>query len=286
MTSETTIDPAERQYIIKKSDPAYGMLKSIAVGFDCIKPGTKVKCPKPFLNTLAVEMTISGQAVLHYENHEVESKKGTLMLMLPDLKFYDIVGNEPWRSCWFVLWGALADTFVADIDKNSCAIAISDMPGQIRFNMFEACRLILKQPQNWQWTWLQHLSCVLDYSRKSVQGQPKQTSSLVKKACDLMNENLASTLSIPKMAQLLNVSLSTLSHQFKKETGLSPGQVYKQKRIDKSKQLLANGLSVTETSIQMGFKNPYHFSKLFKNIESISPSQFKKQTEQLTLKHT
>ena len=96
-----TIAPAECQYVIKKADPAYGMLKSIAVGFDCVQPGTKVKCPKPFLNTLAIEMTISGKAVLHYKNHKVESKSGSLMLMLPELKFYELVGHKPWQVCWY-----------------------------------------------------------------------------------------------------------------------------------------------------------------------------------------
>ena len=56
-------------------------------------------------------------------------------------------------------------------------------------------------------------------------------------------------------------------------------------RIDKAKQLLANGLSVTETGLQIGFENPFHFSRLFKNIEGISPSQFKQQTAKLTHKH-
>ena len=100
MKTEMAITPAECKYIVKKTDPVYGMLKSIAVGFDCIEPGTKVKGPKPFLNTLAIEMTILGKATLCYRNHKVENKTGSLLLMLPKLKLYELVGQEQWRSCW------------------------------------------------------------------------------------------------------------------------------------------------------------------------------------------
>ena len=283
MKNEKQIEPAERQYVVKKTDPACGMLKSIAVGFDSVRPGTRVKCPEPFLNTLAIEMTISGKAVLHYGDHQAEQTPGTLMLMVPELKFYEIP-EEDWRSCWFVLWGPLAEAFVADIDKNSLALAIENNPGPIRFNMFEACRLILEQPDNWQWPWLKNLTTVLDYVQGRCMNREEQNSSLVKRACDLMAENLTSPIPLSKIAEILAVSLSAFSHQFRKEAGVSPGLTYRRMRIDKAKQFLANGLSVSETSEQMGFENPFHFSRLFKNTDGVSPSAFKKQTSQLTLK--
>ncbi|HDY64736.1 MAG TPA: AraC family transcriptional regulator [Phycisphaerae bacterium] len=283
MKAEMQIEPAERQYVVKKTDPAYGMLKSMAVGFDSVRPGTRVNCPKPFLNTLAVEMTISGRAALHYGDHQARHIPGTLMLMLPELKFYEIAEYN-WRSCWFVLWGPLAEAFVADIDKNSLALAIENTPGQIRFNMFEACRSILEQTGNWQWRWLKYLTTVLDYIQRRCVNRDEQDSSLGKRACDLMTENLTSPLPLPKIAEILNVSLSAFSHQFRKETGVSPGLTYRRMRIDKAKQFLVNGLSVSETSDQTGFENPFHFSRLFKKTEGISPSEFKKQTSQFTLK--
>ena len=147
MTTKMQIEPAERQYIVRKTDPAYGLLKSMAVGFDNPKSGTRINCPKPYLNTLAIEMTISGKATLHYENQQAHHTPGSLMLMAPELHFYELA-EDNWRSCWFVLWGPLANTFVADMDKNSLAIGIENVPGQIRFNMFEACRLNLEQPGN------------------------------------------------------------------------------------------------------------------------------------------
>jgi len=275
---------AQRKYIFKKAEPAYGMLKSVAVGFDCFKPGFKIKGPEPFLDTMAIELTISGNSFLHHKNQKVENKKDALTLLLPNLKFCEIVEKEPWQTCWFVLWGPLANKFKSMVNKSSCAVSLANVPSQIQFNMFEACRLILQQPVNWQWSWFQHLFCVLNYTQESLLYKVEQNLSLIERACSLMEKNLFSPLPIPIIAELLNVSLSAFSHQFKNETGFSPANFYRHQRIKKAKHFLENGISVTETSQQMGFENPYHFSRLYKKIEGTPPSQFQKQSTPFQLK--
>ena len=48
-------------------------------------------------------------------------------------------------------------------------------------------------------------------------------------------------------------------------------------RIEKAKELLLqNGCSVSETSEQLGFENPYYFSRVFKKQEGVSPREFVK----------
>ena len=285
MVTGAHIGSAECQYVIKKTDPAFGLLKSVAVGFDNPSAGTRVACPDPLLNTLAIEMTISGTAALYYDDRRVKHSPGSLMLMLPDLKFYEIAGEE-WRSCWFVLWGPLADTFCSDVDMRSLATAIKGLHGSMQLSMLEACRLILEQPVGWQWPWLNHLMAVLDYVRGRVAKGDEQEGSLVSRARHVMETTLTSPLPLPAIAECLHASLSTLAHQFRKETGVAPGLAYRQMRIDRAKQLLANGLNVRETSEQMGFENPYHFSRLFKRTEGMCPSEFRERTAQLALKRS
>ena len=280
-----TIEPANRQYVFRKADPAHGLLKSVTIGFDNPKPNVRVLCPKPFLSKLAIEMTLTGNANLFYEDRRVEHAPGSLMLMVPDLEFYEI-GEENWRSCCFVLWGALADTFCAEIDMRSLATALTNVPGEIRFNMFEACRLVLKQPAGWQWLWLGYLISVLSYVHRQCAASDYHEGSLIRRSLTLMEETLTSPLSLPQIADKLHVSLSTLAHQFRNETGVTPGLTYRRMRIDKAKQLLANGMNVTETSEQMGFENPFHFSRLFKQMEGIPPSIFQEAAVKITLKRS
>ena len=67
---------------------------------------------------------------------------------------------------------------------------------------------------------------------------------------------------------------------FKKHYGLTPRQYLIDKRIEKSKEQLKNGMSVTETCFAVGFESLGSFSTLFKTKTGKSPSEF--QNEQLS----
>ena len=120
---------------------------------------------------------------------------------------------------------------------------------------------------------LRHLTTVLtSYDKLSarVGGQ----LSLAAQAQALMARHLSAPLSLAELARRLNVSPSTLSHRFREQTGLSPGLAQRQTRIAAARQLLANGVSVAETSQQLGFANQFHFSRLFRQVEGLPPAEF------------
>ncbi|WP_029273659.1 AraC family transcriptional regulator [Flavobacterium sp. KJJ] len=72
---------------------------------------------------------------------------------------------------------------------------------------------------------------------------------------------------------------------FKKYYGVTPKQYLIDKRIEKSKQYLKNGMTVTETCFAVGFESPSSFSTLFKSKIGVSPIEFqKKQFSQSNLK--
>ena len=64
---------------------------------------------------------------------------------------------------------------------------------------------------------------------------------------------------------------------FKRYYGLTPRQYLMDKRIEKSKENLRNGLTVTETCFAVGFESLGSFSKLFKTKTGKSPSEYQKQ---------
>ena len=63
---------------------------------------------------------------------------------------------------------------------------------------------------------------------------------------------------------------------FKKYYGITPMQYLIDKRIEKSKEYLRNGMTVTETCFAVGFESPSSFSTLFKNKIGVAPFEFQK----------
>ncbi|MBQ8310261.1 MAG: helix-turn-helix transcriptional regulator [Clostridia bacterium] len=62
---------------------------------------------------------------------------------------------------------------------------------------------------------------------------------------------------------------------FKKTYGMSPKQYVIHLRLNRAKQLLAEGtMKINEIAIRCGFSNPYHFTRMFKEKNNETPSAF------------
>jgi AraC-like DNA-binding protein len=73
------------------------------------------------------------------------------------------------------------------------------------------------------------------------------------------------------------VSKFHLLRLFKKYYGQTPGQYLIDKRVEKSKEYLKNGMTVRDTCYAVGFESPCSFSSLFKNRTGQTPTGFQKE---------
>ena len=85
------------------------------------------------------------------------------------------------------------------------------------------------------------------------------------------------SLTNAKLAAECNISEVYFRKLFTKHFGISPKQFIIDMRIQKAKQLLAEGeLNVSAISENCGFSNPYHFCRLFKQHTGSTPSEYRK----------
>lgn len=92
-----------------------------------------------------------------------------------------------------------------------------------------------------------------------------------------IDNNFDTDLNLEVISRLRFISKFHLLRLFKKYYGLTPRQYLIDKRIEKSKEQLKNGLSVTETCFTVGFESLGSFSTLFKTKTGKSPSAFQKE---------
>jgi AraC family transcriptional regulator len=91
----------------------------------------------------------------------------------------------------------------------------------------------------------------------------------------MIDENLSSMNNLQSVASQLNIEVSGLCRTFKRYHGISPYQyILRQKMSAAAQELLHSGKLIKEVASNMGYSDPYHFSRLFKSIHGISPANF------------
>lgn len=110
------------------------------------------------------------------------------------------------------------------------------------------------------------------------QSRPTETTDIAVRTVSYIDENFYRDITLAELAENVNVSSQHLCRQFKKRMNMRPIEYLNKKRISVSKALLLEGgKSISDISREVGFSSPTYFGMVFKNQESISPSQFKEQ---------
>ncbi|MDC7126842.1 MAG: helix-turn-helix transcriptional regulator [Spirochaetales bacterium] len=82
-------------------------------------------------------------------------------------------------------------------------------------------------------------------------------------------------LSVDSIALHMGMSRRSLSLKCQKFLNNSPGRLFLEYRIKRAENLLVNGgLSVKEVSHELGFENPFNFTRAFRRITGKCPSDY------------
>ncbi len=102
-------------------------------------------------------------------------------------------------------------------------------------------------------------------------------SPAIKKAVSYIDANLDKAVSLRILSEYISLNESYLSTLFKNETGQTVISYINQKRILRAKELLmTTDMSVEEVATVCGFEDSNYFSRVFRRLESVSPSEYKK----------
>ncbi|MBQ8527487.1 MAG: AraC family transcriptional regulator [Lachnospiraceae bacterium] len=99
----------------------------------------------------------------------------------------------------------------------------------------------------------------------------------IDKATLYFNEHYSEEISIEEYAQNNHFSVSWFIRNFKHCTGSTPMQYILSKRIYNAEILLHDSTyNVTEIAEIVGYDNPLYFSRIFKKVKGLSPSEYRK----------
>ena len=91
-----------------------------------------------------------------------------------------------------------------------------------------------------------------------------------------LNLHMTETISLDTLSSLFFISRSTLTKQFKKETGKTVVEYLNMLRIEKAKLLLiTTQKTMEEVAYALGYNSPKYFFRLFKAITGMTPAGFR-----------
>lgn len=90
-----------------------------------------------------------------------------------------------------------------------------------------------------------------------------------------MSENLDRAPRVTALARLARLSPAYFSALFKQQTGSSPRDYLHLLRIHRACELLRTELSIKAISSRLGYRDPFHFSRQFKEFHGLSPSEYR-----------
>lgn len=105
----------------------------------------------------------------------------------------------------------------------------------------------------------------------------EEAKRIVDSAKSYMQESVESDISMPDVAEHLNIKYAAFRHIFKEYTGLTPAQYFINLRLHRAKEILrGTNASIKEISIILHFENPEYFASHFKKKTGMSPTEFRK----------
>ena len=119
------------------------------------------------------------------------------------------------------------------------------------------------------------LSRYSDYKPSFPQPSGGLSQKQLKQIVDYIHEYLDRNVSLPELANVVQLSSYHFTRLFKQSIGLAPHQYHIRCRIDRAKQLLLEKkLSLAEIAYAVGFASQGHLNYHFKRLVGVPPTAF------------
>jgi AraC family transcriptional regulator, transcriptional activator of pobA len=118
---------------------------------------------------------------------------------------------------------------------------------------------------------------IFDQQNQAPKEEPDTTpDTTIIKFKQLIEENFTREKNVSPYAEMLNINASCLNELTKRTTGITAGELIRNRVIDETKKLLySSSLSGKEIAYELGFDDPAYFSRFFKKYTGSTLKEFR-----------
>jgi AraC-like DNA-binding protein len=223
-------------------------------------------------NTVVVVYTESGQGVINVRNADSFHIRGNSVIFLDPLSIesYGCTGLA-WKLYWVEVF--IDQEVKEDIPFNRIInienkvhyqLQLEELKQQLNFNesYHNAYAAAIFTKVFYEW--------LINTNFKDKTPQQKA----IDKVIDEMYHRISDHWTVKEMAVYVGCSEQHLRKMFIKQTGKSPKEYYMTIKLEIAHTLLKKGThTISQLSFELGFTDPFHFSKAFKKKFHLSPSE-------------
>lgn len=119
-------------------------------------------------------------------------------------------------------------------------------------------------------------AAALGPSAASLHTHRGDSKNRINQSIHYMMDHLDQPLQVSKLAALENVSASHYFALFKSRTGRSPIDYFIRLRMRRACELLREtSLSIKEIAAELGYDDPFYFSRIFKSVNQVAPREYR-----------
>ena len=220
-----------------------------------------------------------GEAFLSIEDEPCVVKAGDLVLLPAGAAHrYTAVPENPWTIHWVHYTGPLAVDFRQHMGFTD-GIRILH-PGRQPRLLVDFNGLLSVRQTGFRTPGLVHVANRLRKLLAAVPlsiGESRQSQQPdLDIIHNFMREHLDERISLGQLADLTGLSATHFATRYRELTGVSPIQHFLHLKVEQACQVLdTTDLSFTQISSQLGYDDNYYFSRLFKKVMGLSPTDYR-----------
>jgi len=192
---------------------------------------------------------------------------------------YSASPEDPWTLYWIHFMGEIADMLFDRYSESASEpvfIAYEDRKikeFELIFNLLESNF----EMRNLEILNMKLQDCLSSFIYAGELNSSDHEDDKISASMLFMKENISRQYSVQELAEQQHLSATHYSRLFRLKTGSSPNQYFSELKIQASCQYLYfTDLSIKEICTELGFSDPYYFSRLFKKLMGISPAKYKR----------
>lgn len=230
----------------------------------------------------------SGKGIFQVGDTTYHLKAGNGFLICPDIvTFYQADKEEPWHYSWVGFHGLKAETYLTEAGLTAehpiFEYTEDDYIENCFYEMAEAYYLkrggIVKRMAYlylFLYKLIQTNTRELYYSSKE-----SRHDAYINEALQFIEMNYSRKITIDMLSRYVGLNRSYLNSIFREALGKTLQQYLMEFRVRKACELLENNsLTIGDVSHSVGYPDQLLFSKVFKRIQGVTPSEYRKSLPQ------